>query len=300
MLDLYKLQVFVQVAQAGSFSAAAAQLYITQPAVSQHIQDLEATLGVRLFQRGRRGVVMTAEGELLLGYTQRVLQLVAEAEAAVTNVARLEGGRIALGATPGVSTYLMPHWLHDFGAQYPKITASLHTATTPNVVALALSNQLELGFLEGEIDANVAGRLELRPLCDVLQLIVVGARHPLRNRDRIEFSDLSAQAFVMRQPGSQTRAWLDGVLRAHSVIPRVIAEFDNPEAIKRTAMNGVAIAVLPEYAVQADVRRGALHILSTEAPLTRTLSAVWNKAAPLSPIARAFLARVDACLSDAD
>lgn len=299
MLDLYKLQVFAQVAQAGSFSAAAAQLYITQPAVSQHIQDLEAALGARLFQRGRRGVALTSEGELLLGYTQRVLHLIAEAEAAVTDVARLEGGRVALGATPGVSTYLMPHWLHDFGARYPKITASLQTATTPEVVALLLSNRLELGFLEGEIDAGAAGRLEQRALCDVPQLIVVGSRHPLRGRERIEYGELGDQAFVMRQPGSQSRAWLDDVLRAQHVAPRVVAEFDNPEAIKRTVMNGTTIAVLPEYAVHADVRRGALHALATEAPLTRALSAAWNKAVPLSPIARTFLSRVDACLRDA-
>jgi DNA-binding transcriptional LysR family regulator len=103
----------------------------------------------------------------------------------------------------------------------------------------------------------------------------------------------------MRQPGSQTRIWIDDLLRAQRVHPLVIAEFDNPEAIKRTVMNGLAIAVLPQYAVQADVKRGALHVLNIDAPLTRLLSAVWNKSAPLSPVARAFISRVDACLHDA-
>jgi DNA-binding transcriptional LysR family regulator len=299
MLDLYKLQVFAQVAQAGSFSAAAEQLYMTQPAVSQHMQDLEASLGTQLFQRGRRGVTLTPEGKLLLDYTARVLKLVVEAEAAITDVTKLESGRVVVGATPGVSTYLMPHWLHDFRDQYPRISVSLQTATTPEIVSLVLANQIELGFVEGEMESSARGRLELRNLCDVPQLFVVGPRHPLRNKRRVDYGDMHEQSFVMRQPGSQTRIWIDDLLRAQRVHPLVIAEFDNPEAIKRTVMNGLAIAVLPQYAVQADVKRGALHVLNIDAPLTRLLSAVWNKSAPLSPVARAFISRVDACLHDA-
>lgn len=299
MLDLYKLQVFAQVAQAGSFSAAAEQLYMSQPAVSQHMQDLEASLGAQLFQRGRRGVTLTPEGRVLLDYTERVLKLVAEAEAAITDVTKLESGRVAVGATPGVSTYLMPHWLHDFREQYPRIGVSLQTAITPEIVSLVLANQIELGFVEGEMESSARSRLELRNLCEVPQLFVVGARHPLRNLERVAYSDMNEQSFVMRQPGSQTRIWIDDLLRAQRVHPRVIAEFDNPEAIKRTVINGLAIAVLPQYAVQADVKRGSLHVLNINAPLTRLLSAVWNKSAPLSPVGRAFISRVDACLHDA-
>ncbi len=299
MLDLYKLQVFSQVAQAGSFSAAAGQLYMTQPAVSQHIQDLEASLGTQLFLRGRRGVTLTAEGRLLLDYTQRVLQLVAEAEAAITDVANLAGGRVAVGATPGVSTYLLPHWLHDFREQFPLITVSLQTATTPEIVTLALSNLIELGFIEGELESSARGRLGMREMCEVPQLFVVGSRHPLRACKRVALSQMNDQTFVMRQPGSQSRIWIDEILRSHDVIPRVIAEFDNPEAIKRTVMNGQAIAILPQYAVNADVQRGSLCVLPIETPLTRMLSAVWNKSIPLSPVARAFLSRVNACLHDA-
>lgn len=299
MLDLYKLQVFAQVAQAGSFSGAAEQLYMTQPAVSQHMQDLEASLGTQLFQRGRRGVTLTPEGKLLLDYTKRVLKLVAEAESAITNVSNLESGQIATGATPGVSTYLMPQWLQDFRERYPHIGVSTQTATTPEIVAMVLNNQIDVGFVEGEMESSARSRLELRNLCEVPQLFVVGAKHPLHQRKRVSYSDLHEQSFVMRQPGSQTRAWLDNLLHAHDVMPRVIAEFDNPEAIKRTAIRGQAIAVLPQYAVMADVQRGALHVLNLGEPLMRLLSAVWNKTSPLPPVARAFISRVNACLHDA-
>ncbi len=107
MLNLHKLEIFATVVRVGSFSAAAEQLLMTQPAVSQHIQDLEASLGTRLFERGRRGVTLTAAGEKLHDYTRTILQLVSEAENAVTDVEHLTSGEIVVGATPGVSVYLL-------------------------------------------------------------------------------------------------------------------------------------------------------------------------------------------------
>ncbi len=108
MLDLHKLNIFAAVARTGSFSAAAEQLLLSQPAVSQHVHDLEAGLGTRLFERGRRGVMLTPAGAQLYDYAQAIFRLVAEAESAVTDVANLAAGQLAVGATPGVSVYLLP------------------------------------------------------------------------------------------------------------------------------------------------------------------------------------------------
>ena len=94
MLNLYKLEIFAIAAQTGSFSAAAERLLMTQPAVSQHIQDLEASLGAKLFARGRRGVTLTPAGETLHRYTQEILRLLAEAENAVTDVQNLASGQV--------------------------------------------------------------------------------------------------------------------------------------------------------------------------------------------------------------
>ena len=114
MLDLHKLDIFATVARTGSFSAAAEQLLLSQPAVSQHVHDLEASLGTRLFARGRRGVTLTPAGVQLHDYTQAIFRLVAEAESAVTDVANLAAGQLAIGATPGVSVYLLPEPIQEF------------------------------------------------------------------------------------------------------------------------------------------------------------------------------------------
>lgn len=299
MLDLNKLQIFAQVASAGSFSAAAEQLYLSQPAVSQHIHDLEMALGRPLFQRGRRGVTLTAEGKVLHEYTERILKLVAEAEGAVVDVAGLASGSIAVGATPGVSTYLLPHWTHLFGERFPKISVTLHTAITPDIVQMLLANQIDIGFVEGEIEPKAATQLALEALCDVPQLLVVGPKHAWWQWPSAHWADIDGQPFITRQRGSQSRIWLESVLREHRIAPRVVAEFDNPEAIKRSVMAGASMAMLPEYAVLAEVRRGALHVLPLEDTPMRMLRAAWNKSAPLSPIARTFLGHIDACIREA-
>jgi len=119
MINLNKLEIFTIVVRAGSFSAAAEQLLMSQPAVSQHVQDLEASLGTRLFERGRRGVTLTAAGATLHGYTRAIFDLVAAAENAVTDVEHLATGQITVGATPGISAYLLPEPIQEFHSRYP-------------------------------------------------------------------------------------------------------------------------------------------------------------------------------------
>lgn len=300
MFDLYKLQIFVQVAQAGSFSGAAERLLMSQPAVSQHMKELEAMLGVQLFRRGRRGVTLTAEGRTLLDYAQRIFALAAEAESAVLNVVNLAGGQLNIGATPGVSAYLLPDWIRDFHERYPQVVITAHTATTPAIAEQLAARLLDLGFVEGDLEGPDAARLEAEVLCEVPQYVLVGPKHPFWVCESVTLRELGGQAFVMRQAGSQSRLWLDRILEAHGARPRVAAELDNPEAIKRSVIGGATIGVLPAYAVRAELRNGSLRALRTDVPLTRALRVVWDKSAPLSPIARTFLAFADACVHEAD
>ncbi len=296
MLDLNKLHVFHIVAQAGSFSAAAERLYITQSAVSQHIKDLETGLGRPLFQRGRRGVRLTPHGEILHGYARDIFALAARAEAALTDVAHLSEGRVGIGATPGVAVYLAPEWIARFRARYPQLTVALQTGVTARVVPDVLAGRLDMGIIEGELDAFAGeARLAWRPLLEVEQRIVVGASHPWAGRAAVRLEELSGQPMILRPPGSQTRAWLDAALRPRRVAPLVAAEFDNLESIKRSAAQGSCLAVLPEYVIRAEAAAGALVALPVEGrPLVRTLKLVWALDQPFGPVALAFLQTLSA------
>lgn len=295
MLDLYKLQLFVAVAQEGSFSAAADRFYITQSAVSQHVKDLEAGLGQRLFERGRRGVTLTAAGEVLFGYAHDILTLVAQAETAVTDVTGLEAGRVALGLTPGIAVYLAPRWTQRFRARYPRLTVTQQTGVTGEIVPAVLAGHLDFALIEGELDGFRQPRLAWRDLEEIEQLVVVGPEHPWAGRDSLRLEELDRQPFIMRQTGSQSRIWLENSLRPQGITPLVATENDSLEAIKGAAAQGSCLAVLPGYVVAAEVAAGALRAIPVEGrPLRRTLKLVWARDAVFGPVARAYLAELAA------
>jgi DNA-binding transcriptional LysR family regulator len=291
MFDLYKLQIFLHVAQEGSFSAAAERLFITQSAVSQHIKELEASLGRTLFERGRRGVRLTPAGETLYRYARDIFALVARAETALTDVEQLTAGKVSLGATPGVASYLAPDWVQAFRRRYPKLTAAIQTGVTAEIVAAVMAQRLDLGLLEGELDSQLDERLGWLELAEIEQRVVVGSRHPWWNAEAVLLDELAGQTFVMRPPNSQSRIWVDQVLRQRGIEPAVGAEFDSPEAIKRAVMAGTCLTILPEYVIQREVEAGMLRALPVRGErLTRTLKVVWDRSGYFSPVARAFLA----------
>jgi DNA-binding transcriptional LysR family regulator len=290
MLDLHKLRIFMAVVQEGSFRGAADRLYITQSAISQHIKDLEITLGRQLFERGWRGVTLTAHGELLQSYAQRIFALVAEAENALTNLENLPEGRLTIGATPGVSIYLAPDWIGRFRSRYAQFKVALQTGVTARVVSDVLAQHLELGFVEGELDRYQHPRLGVCVLQEVPQMVIISPKHAWWHAQDVPLQALKDQMFIVRPPNSQSRIWLEQTLRAHGIEPHISAEFDNIESAKRAVAAGVCITILPRYAVQNEIAQGVLRAVPIQGnPLRRTLKLVWDQSAPFTPISCAFL-----------
>ncbi|MBE2269386.1 MAG: LysR family transcriptional regulator [Anaerolinea sp.] len=290
MIDLHRLHIFHTVAHEGSFSAAAERLFITQSAVSQHIKELEASLGQTLFERGWRGVSLTSSGEVLADYARQVFALIAEAETALTNVQALASGKVSIGATPGVGVYLAPLWVQQFRARYPKLTVSLSTGITSQIAADVLAHRIDLGVVEGELDEPLPARLAYIVLDRVEQQVVVGFKHPLWNESRVRVDDLSKFSFITRQPHSQSRVWLERTLKRHGIEPTVGAEFDNLESIKRAVAVGMCVAVLPPYVVQHELEQNLLHAIPVEgSPFVRELKLIWDRELRFTPITRAFV-----------
>mgnify|MGYP005836721971 CR=1 FL=1 len=287
MLSLYKLEIFAAVIEEGSFSAAAKRLPMTQPAVSQHIQDLEVALGTQLFNRSRRGAVLTPAGETLYQYTQRILTLVSEAEAAVTTVQNLSGGQASLMATPGISVYLLPEWISLFRQHYPNLGITLTTGVTTEVAEQVATHSVDLGFVEGELDNIALGQVVLR---DIDMVVVVPQGHPWSYRESVSLAALDDEPFITRQPFSRTRIWLDRLFAQHNVRPQIVGEFDNPEAIKQAVMSGMGITILPDYAIRSEERAGLVKKLPvSDKPLQRRVTMLYDTERALSPIARALV-----------
>jgi DNA-binding transcriptional LysR family regulator len=290
MLNLYKLEVFDAVVRAGSFSAAADRLLMTQPAVSQHIHDLEAALGTQLFVRGHRGVTLTEAGETLHRYTQQIVDLVGAAEEAVTDVRNLAGGQVNVGATPGVGIYLLPEWVQEFRATYPHLSVTLRTGITSEILAELNRGTLDLGLIEGELDLPGEGDLRAVELREDEQFVVIGPKHPWWDRSQVRVEELEEQTFIVRQRNSQSRIWLEETLLQYGVRPRIMAEFDAVESIKRAVAVGSCLTVLPAYVVRSDVEMGSLRALPVVGePLQRTLKLVWDSSVRRSAVVRSFL-----------
>ena len=290
MLNLYKLEIFTYVVEAGSFSGAADRLLMTQAGVSPHIKDLEAGLGAQLFVRGRRGVRLTAAGTRLYDYARRIFALVAAAENEVTDVAHLAAGGVSLGATPGVGIYLLPEWIQRFRQRYPKLVVVLQTKTTPEIVADLRTGRLDVGLIEGELSAELESELGVLPLQRIEQFVVVGRGHPFWERAAVTLEELNGATLIVRQPGSQSRSWLDETLAQHGVHAQIGAEFDTVESIKRATALGHGLTILPEYTVRDEQTYGVLRAVPMLGrPLERTLKLVWDKRRYFSPVTRSLL-----------
>jgi len=290
MLNLYKLEIFYIAALRGSFSATADQLYMTQSAVSQHIQELEASLGVKLFNRGRRGVELTERGKMLFGYAEQLLALSAEAENKVSDISNLSEGKANIGATPTIGVYLVPKWLQTFRQQYQNVTMALTTTITDDIIRDIQSLKLELAFVEGEIAIQDYTDIASLTLEAIEWYVVIASNHPWWTEEKISLDMLNQCGFVMRQRGSHTRAWVDALFERQSISPRITAEFDNPESIKQALHSGDNVTLLPKYTLQREIETRQLRVLPiSDLPLQRDLKLVWNSKRPFSPISYAFV-----------
>lgn len=288
MLNLNQLHIFYIAAQSSTLSEAAEKLYLSQPAVSQQIRNLETHLGTQLFERSRRGVSLTPAGEELCEYAEQILRLSAQAEAALTDIHQLKDVQAVVGATPNVGNYLLPQWIQSFREEYLNVTLVIQTATTPDIVNAVAAGQQQLGFVEGEIDGNsTVEHLVLQPLP---QQLVVGKRHPWWGRESVAFQNLDGQPFVMRQSSSRSYIWLSDIFRQHGVTPRIIGEFDNPETIKQTVRTSASMTILPEHALQHELADGVLWAVGlADVTLERSLRLVWQRDGVLSAVARTML-----------
>lgn len=156
----------------------------------------------------------------------------AEATLAITNVSNLSEGSLALAAIPGISIYVLPEWVERYRIRYPQFCVSIKTGTTAEVINLLFDGQCEVGFIEGELEGmHLPSRFGVLVLDNVQQYVVVSQAHSWWTVSSLSIQALHDQPVILRQIGSQSRAWLDKLLKERDVRLRYVGEFDNPETI---------------------------------------------------------------------
>lgn len=281
-----QLRVFTAVAQQGSMIRAAASLHLTPPAVSMQIKEVEAQVGLSLFDRHGRQVSLSTAGEYFLVHARRLLANLKEADDAMARLKRLEHGLLTIGIV-STAKYFVPQLLARFHEEHSGVDVRLRvTGNREQLVALMQAGEVDLSVM-GRPPKEVATRSEAfaaHPL-----VFVCPPRHRLLDIGRSPVSAMEGYALIVREHGSGTRSAMDAFFMEHRFEPRITMEMSSNETIKQAVMAGLGLSFLSLHTIGLEVRSGLMQVLDVEGtPLMRMWHIVHLQSKVLSPSAEAF------------
>lgn len=283
---VHQLTVFRVVAQHLSYTRAAETLYLSQPAVAQQVKTLEQVLGLRLFARSGRGIVLTPAGQEFLNHVDRLLTRLAETTPVVHEIHTLRRGSVVIGASISAGTYVVPPLLGSFHARYPQIHVALLVAHRHSIEENLLTHQIDLGVM-GFIERRERFVVELLRPYELL--VVASPFHRLAGRSAIALHDLQKETLLMRERESVTRLATELHFAQAGVPIPASLELGNIEATKEGVAAELGIAVLPRESVALELASGDLVVLDVQGfPLQRQWYVVHVKGRRLSLAANAL------------
>jgi LysR family transcriptional regulator, transcriptional activator of the cysJI operon len=253
-LDNFRLVVFRAVAEQHSFSKAAEELYLTQPAVSLQIKALEEDVGVQLFDRTGTRIVLTEAGEVLLEYSRQANALFVKAEHEIAALSGDHAGQLALGASTTIAQYLLPRLLGEFAREHPRVHPTMISGNTEQIVEAVEERKIDLGLLEGPARSR---DVKTEPFLADELVLIVSAAHEWAERKSIPCSQIATAPLLMRERGSGTRRVVEMALARQGVKAnalRIVMELDSTEAIKSAVEAGFGIGFVSRWAIAKDLR----------------------------------------------
>jgi DNA-binding transcriptional LysR family regulator len=289
-----RLRAFSAFARQRSFSGAARELRISQPAVSKNIAELERELGARLIERHRRGDALTPAGEFLANHVLRAEAILAQAALGFSEFRELRSGALRIVAAGVSGTYLLPELIAQFQQAHPGIRVSLELGTSAATVEALRSHRAELGMVSGFM---AAPEIEAEPLLKN-DIVLVGPRRLAARR--LSRDQLESLTWISREEGSAARAVVEAALADLGIVPQRRLELPSWEAIKLIVRRGYGIAACSRFAVEDEVRAGLLVVLPIRGwKVQNIMSVIRVRDAALTPGAQQFLVMLRARLREA-
>jgi DNA-binding transcriptional LysR family regulator len=269
-----RLQVFHAVAKHGSFTRAAEHLYMTQPAVTFQIKQLEEHFDTRLLDRGHGKITLTPAGELVLAYAERILGLSAELDSRVSELTDELAGQIKIGTSTTIAAYWLPQLLEGFKRRYPRVLPRVVVGNSKLTEERVAARDLDIGLIEivteqHAIERRSAARDELMVICH--------PEHPLAKFDRLTAKDLVGHPFIDRDPGNGIRQIADEFFESAGIAGSEItlcAELGSLAAIKQLAAAGMGFAIASSRAIQRDLADGRLAAIPLEPKIYTPLEVI--------------------------
>ncbi|MEO0457198.1 MAG: LysR family transcriptional regulator [Cyanobacteria bacterium P01_A01_bin.114] len=289
---LDQLRILKAIAAEGSFKRAADSLYVSQPAVSLQVQNLERQLDVPLFDRGGRRAQLTEAGHLLLEYGDRILSLCQETCRAIEDLQNLQGGTLIVGASQTTGTYLLPRMIGLFRQRYPEVAVQLHVHSTRRTSWSVANGQIDLAIIGGEVPPELQESLEIIPYAEDELALIMPVFHPLANNEAINREDLYKLKFISLDSQSTIRKVIDQVLTRGGIETRrlrIEMELNSIEAIKNAVQSGLGVAFVSVSAIEKELQMGVLHRAKIDSVVVkRMLSVIFNPNRYRSTAAESF------------
>ncbi len=291
-----RLRAFVAVVHEGGFSRAARKLGQTQSSLSQAVRALEEEVHEVLLDRSTRGVTLTDAGKLVLEHAERVFEELGRLTQALGARRKLSAGRLVLGTSDTLATYVLPPVFARFRARYPHVELSLDNRPSPAIAARVASREVDLGVVSLPLPPalRIAGKkaselLRVEALAAQRDVVIVPPGHALAQRRSVTLPLLAAETLVLLDTSTSTRALLDARFRELGLEPRVSMEMSSVEVLKRLVELGFGVSVVPEVSARGELHKGTLCALPLRGlGRARELGLVSPLSGHLSHAARAF------------
>lgn len=282
------------VAAEGNITRAARRLSTSQPAVSKQLAELEESLGVALFHRLARGVRLTEAGSILAHHAARIFAAEGAAESELAELTGLTRGRLTIGASTTIGSYLLPPVFSAFHREHPEVKLELEIANTSVIQAMVLDDRIDLGLTEGFI-AREQLVAEVVHFDEMVAIAAPG--HPLVGRGSVHLRELSRFPFICRERGSGTRDVIEAALQKPGVALEPAMALGSTEAIKRVVAGGTGVAIVSRLAVEVELTAGRLVALEVDdLVIRRALHMVRLGGKRESPAVEAFIRMLRAAL----
>jgi DNA-binding transcriptional LysR family regulator len=287
-INLNQLRAFHAVVKTGTFSRAAEELFVTEPAVFIQVRSLERASGFKLLDKFGKDLSPTEVGKLLFEYADRIFGLVEDAEKAMQEVHDLKSGNLRLGTAKALAQYLMPVVVSSFRDRYPKIMVHLDEGGSHEIVDGVMNQRFELGIVAR---VPYPDRIDSTPFSKDEVLLVVSPKSRLLGRDHFTLEDLNDQPVICRDVGSATRHAMWDHFEQRGLKPSAVIEAGNTEFIKNLVKKNKGYSFLASLCVREEIERGELvSIRVNGVPLRLDIDVIHLKGKTLSPAASTFLA----------
>lgn len=284
-----RLQVFYTVAKQLSFTKAAELLFMTQPAVTFQVKQLEEHFNTRLFERSHSKITLTPAGEIALDYAERILSLSAEMDTRLGELTDQISGALLIGASTTIAEYMLPRILGEFKARYPQVQARLTVANSETVESKIVDHTLDVGLVEAP---SHHPNLITDVCCNDELVVICSPQHRLAQLASVNSTHLAEEPYVSREGGSGTRQVIDAYFRQAGIAPEdlnIVMELGSREAIKGAVEAGLGIAIVSRATILKELKLGNLVAVPIDPPLIRPLTLVYAQEKFRSRLLQAFL-----------